>query len=211
MALFIALPLWQFLMRTRSNNPAVMGQTPSQEDHIVYLDQDSILLPTVPPPPYSVEDPNPVVLSARRPVAVLAIVEPVVTTEACDVQDRGGTNGAELLTSSDSRRTNITLKSGRKEWELSLKAVMSVVIFLLAIVGIAWLGSMAVAYTWPAKEVLAEDSSIEHAMKSIYESLLEASYPPRMTIPEPSPPSLSLKALSAERSSTTGTSTIRAP
>ena len=54
-----------------------------------------------------------------------------------------------MLESDENIRLNITRRR-RKEWELS-QAVLSVIIFFLAIVGIAWLGSAAVAWTWPEK------------------------------------------------------------
>ena len=82
--------------------------------------------------------------------SVLAVIESVERTE-----DDGAGNirrtTLRAMREGDERRMSIALKRRRREFELSLKAVLSVVIFLLAIVGIAWLGSVAVAYTWPPK------------------------------------------------------------
>lgn len=210
MAVFLALPLWRFIFRNRSRPASIsaLGQASSQEDHVVYLDQDSILLPTVPPPPYAKVDPNPIILRARRPVAVLAVIESVETTETRDARDGDGLSRVEELGNNEGRRTSITLKPGRNEWQLSLKAVLSVGIFLLAIVGIAWRGSMAVAYTWPTKDILAEDSSLKHTVRSIYESLLEAGNPQEATSQEASQVNLAEISPSAaissyEESSTT--------
>lgn len=153
MVLRIYLPTWSSIFGNRNLQAAasVVDQDPTDEEHVVYLDTDSILLPTKPPPPYAAQDPNPVTRTryGRRPVAVLGYIEYIEQTTTTSSGDTVTTMLA-MRESDINRRVGIRRRRRRREWELS-QAVLSVVIFFLAIVGIAWLGSVAVSWTWPEK------------------------------------------------------------